>query len=181
MRLYVLLVIILMKRMFPRHIWQVCSAPTPVLITAEITNIHFHLNCSNNESSFSSNSFIHFSSFSLSLISSTIILIAMTIKFNLSLLSLCYLSPLQLLNTFNLSLSLSVHQPLSPSFVLFLWHKHILIYFTFSIKHLTIWTCILSRKSSILVWYWCFKKQIRFCSILKSFKNNQCDIFNQTC
>lgn len=47
MREYILLVIILKKRMFPRHIWQVYSALTPELTTAEITNIHFLLKCFN--------------------------------------------------------------------------------------------------------------------------------------
>lgn len=143
MRLYILLVIILMKRMFPRHIWQVCSAPTPVLITAEITNIHFHLKCSNNESSFSSNLFIHFSSFSLSLISSTIILIAMTINFNLSLLSLFYLSPLQLLNTFSLSFSLSLSSSTPAPFFCFIplaqTHINILYLFYQTFDHLNLY------------------------------------------
>lgn len=137
MRGYILLVIILKKRMFPHHIWQVCSALTPVLITAEITNIHLLLKCSN-ESGFQVLFlfwFVH-SSLSLSLFS----------------FYPCLFLPLPL-SFYSPGIITWVNPHMKPT----------LSYFTFSIKHLTIWTCILSRKSSILVWYWCFKKQNRFC------------------
>lgn len=155
MRLYVLLVIILMKRMFPRHIWQVCSAPTPVLITAEITNIHFHLKCSNNESSFSSNLFIHFSSFSLSL---WYRLLSSLLQWLLTLISLSSLSFTchhcnYLTLSLSLSLSLSVHQPLPPSSVLFLWHKHILTYLSLPFLS-NIWPFeLVSYPENPLFWY----------------------------